>query len=229
MSEIYELTAEVREVRGTSANRRLRREENLIPAVIYGAKEAETVITLSHNTVKHALENEAFFSRILTLNVGKKKEQVILKAVQRHPYKPNILHLDFLRIKADEKLQMNVPIHFINEDKAPGIRNAGVVTHHFTEIKISCLPANLPEYIEVDLANLELNQSIHLSQLSLPNGVELMDLSGDESQDHTVVHIHPPRAVEEEIPVTPPPETIIGTKDKEASVDDEAESDNNKK
>ena len=213
MSEIFELEAQVRETRGTATNRRLRRIENNIPAVIYGADEPVTAITLSHNIVKRALENEAFFSHILTVNVGKKKEQVILKAVQRHPYKTNVLHMDFLRIKANEKLTMNIPLHFINEEKSPGVRGGGVVTHHFNEVEVSCLPKDLPQYIEIDLATLELNEGIHLSALKLPSGVELTDLQGDEPQDAAVVHIHPPRVEEEPEVAAAPPETIIGTEE----------------
>ncbi len=197
MNELFELEAQPREAHGTSANRRLRCEEGLVPAVIYGAKKDPVSITLSHNFLKRALENEAFFSHILTIDIAGKKEKVVVKAIQRHPYKPNILHMDFLRIKADEKLQMNVPLHFINEDQAPGIKEGGVATHHLTEVEISCLPANLPEFIEVDLAKLGMGEAIHLSELTLPKGVELVAMQADEAQDHSVASIHQPKAEEE--------------------------------
>ena len=196
MSEIFELEAQARETHGTANSRRLRQEE-IVPAVIYGAKKPAKSISLSQHLVNRALENEAFFSHILTIDLDGKKEQVVVKDIQRHPYKTTILHMDFLRIKANEKLERNVPVHFTNEESAPGIREGGVATHHMTEVEVSCLPANLPEFIEVDLSNLELNGNIHLSELKLPAGVELTALQGEEPQNHIVVSIHPPRVIEE--------------------------------
>lgn len=197
MNELFELEAQPRELHGTSANRRMRRIEGMIPAVIYGAKKEATSISLSHNFVKRALENEAFFSHILTIDVAGKKEKVVVKDIQRHPYKPVILHMDFLRINAKEKLQMNVPLHFINEDQAPGAKEGGVITHHLTEVEISCLPSNLPEFIEVDLANLEMGAAIHLTELKLPKGLELIALQAEEVQNHSVVSIHKPKVAAE--------------------------------
>lgn len=200
MSSIkFELEAEVREDMGKGASRRLR-HTNKVPAVIYGAGEPALSLTLSHDKVAVALAHEAFYSHILTLKMGKKNEKVILKDVQRHPSRPRIQHIDFLRIKADQKLKMNVPLHFIGEENAPGVKEGGAFSHLMSDVEVSCLPANLPEYIEVDVSNMALNQSIHLSELKLPKGVELVAFAhGVEDHDQAVVSIHVPRVIEEEV------------------------------
>lgn len=200
----FELEAEVRENIGKGASRRLRHTDN-VPGVVYGAGEAAVSLTFDHKKALHALANEAFYSHILTLKVGKKAEKVILKAVQRHPAKPRLLHLDFLRIRADQKLHMHIPLHFLGEAEAPGLKEGGVVTHGMSDVEVVCLPANLPEYIEVDVSKLELNDVIHLSTLKLPKGVELAAFAhGVEGHDLPVVSMHIPRIIEEEvIAVTP--------------------------
>jgi len=201
MGNLFDLTVATRNDFGKAAIRRSRRLNELVPAIIYGGKEEPAPIFLSHNLVIRALENEAFFSHILTLNIdGKKKQQVIVKDIQRHPGRPKILHMDFLRISADVKLTMTVPIHFLNADTAPGVvEGTGVVNHHLSELEIRCLPADLPEFIEVDIGNLGLDEIIHLSQIKLPKGVELMLLAHgtDQAHDHAVVSIHIPRVIEE--------------------------------
>ena len=141
MSEILELKAELRTCVGKGASRRLRRNAGLVPAIIYGEKTDPTLITLQHNKVTRALQDKNYYSSVVTVNVGKISEKVILKALQRHPYKKEILHMDFLRINADEKLQMNIPIHFMGEEIAPGVKTEnGVITHYFNEIEVRCLP-----------------------------------------------------------------------------------------
>lgn len=206
--QVFELQAEPRTTAmGGAASRRMRRLENRIPAIIYGAGKEPTSITLDHNKVIKALENEAFYSHILTLNMGKQKEKVVLKQLQRHAYKPFVLHMDFLRINEKEKLRMHVPLHFTNEEKAVGVKiGGGVVSHHLTDIEISCLPSDLPEYIEVDMTALELGQALHLADLKLPKGVEIVALSHGHTEQHNaaVVSIHAPRkAVEEESTAAP--------------------------
>ncbi|MHB1946501.1 MAG: 50S ribosomal protein L25/general stress protein Ctc [Gammaproteobacteria bacterium] len=200
MSSIkFELDAELREDMGKGASRRLR-HSNQVPAVIYGADQPAVALTLNHDKVAVALAHEAFYSHILTLKHGKKSEKVILKDVQRHPSKPRVQHIDFLRVKADQKLRMNVPLHFIGEEKAPGLKEGGVFQHLMTDIEISCLPDNLPEFIEVDVSNLALDKSIHLSELNLPKGVELVAFAhGAEGHDQAVISIHIPRIIEEEV------------------------------
>ncbi len=195
----FELEAEVRGDVGKGASRRLRHADK-VPAVVYGAGEQSVALTLDHNKTLHALSHEAFYSHILTLKVGKKNEKVILKDVQRHPAKPRITHVDFLRIRADQKLQMHVPLHFLGEEDAPGLKEGGVFSHQMTDVQVSCLPADLPEFIEVDVSNLMLDQSVHLSELKLPKGVELVAFAhGAEGHDQSVVSIHIPRIIEEEV------------------------------
>lgn len=198
-SNSFEIVAEARSTFGKAAIRRLRRLEDKIPGVVYGAKQDPMSITMQHNKIKLALANEAFYSRILTLDVDGNKEKVVLKGVQRHPFEPKILHVDFFRISANEKLTMNIPLHFIGADKAPGVKADGEVSHLMNEVEIRCLPADLPEFIEVDISNLNMNEAIHLSELKLPAGVEVLALTYGPEHDQAVVNIHPPRA-EEEIP-----------------------------
>jgi len=198
MSVTFELDAEVRTDAGKGASRRLR-HANKIPAVMYGGGEDPVSLTLEHNKIMHALENEAFYSHILTINIDGKGIKAILRDLQRHPAKPRILHADFQRINEKEKLHMNVPLHFINEDIAPGVKeDGGLIQHNVTEVEVSCLPKDLPEYIEVDVAELTMGHSLHLSDIKMADGVELVQLAHGESHDLPVVSIHKPRAVAEE-------------------------------
>lgn len=198
MAITFELTVEARSDVGKGASRRLRREASRLPAIIYGADKKPEMISLSQDDLMHALENEAFYSHILTLNKGNEKESVVLKALQRHPYKKKILHADFLRIKENEELQMLIPLHFMGEESAPGVKIAGGrASHHMTEVEVRCLPGDLPEFINVDMSALELNDSISLSQLQLPKGVKLVDLIHDAEDDLSVATISAPRKVEE--------------------------------
>lgn len=202
MSDDFTLNAQVRSETGKGFNRRLRRLENKLPGVIYGAGKDTTALTLDHNKVIKALENEAFYSSILTLDIGGTKEKAVIKDIQRHPAKAKVLHMDFLRVSATEKLTMRIPLHFIGADVAPGVKQqGGVVQHHMTDVEIRCLPADLPEFIAVDISELELDQSIHMSGLKLPKAVELVDSIEDTEHDHTVVSIHIPKVVVEEEPV----------------------------
>lgn len=197
----FELDAEVRKDIGRGASRRLRQADK-IPAVVYGAGEAPVSLMLDHKKTSIALGNEAFYSKILTLRLGKKSEKVILKDLQRHPAKPKIVHMDFLRVRADQKLTMNIPIHFIGEENAPGLKEGGVFSHVVSDVEISCLPADLPEYIEVDVSEMMLNQTLHLTDLKLPKGVELVAFAhGVEEHNLPVVSLHIPKIVEEEVPV----------------------------
>ena len=221
MANLFDLAVATRNDFGKAANRRSRRLEDTVPAIIYGGKDAPTPIFLSHNLVVRALENEAFFSHILTLNIdGKKKQQVIVKAIQRHPGRPRILHMDFLRISADVKLTMTVPLHFLNADSAPGVLEGGVVNHHLNELEIRCLPADLPEFIAIDIGTLALDEIVHVSQVKVPKGVEVMLLAhgSDHAHDHAVVSIHVPRIVEE-------PEEEALTAEGEAAADASAADD----
>jgi len=194
MAISYELEAQVRQDKGKGASRRLRRAEQ-VPAIIYGADKEATPLLLDHNKVTVALQNEGFYTHILTLKIGNESEKVILKGLQRHPFKARVLHMDFLRIKANEKLKMHVPLHFIGADVAPGIKEGGLLSHLLSDIEISCLPANLPEFIEVDVSGLGMDKLLHLSEIKLPQGVEIVALS--HGRDLPVANIHMPRAEEE--------------------------------
>ncbi|QGX40730.1 50S ribosomal protein L25/general stress protein Ctc [Permianibacter aggregans] len=189
MAISFTLDAVKRDDMGKGASRRLRREDK-VPAVIYGGGEAAASITLEHNKVIQALENEAFYSHILTINVDGKPQQVILKDLQRHPFKPKIAHMDFLRVKAGEELHTKVPVHFINEATCPGVKAGGVVHHDVNELEIYVLPKDLPEFIEVDLAGLKVGDSVHLSQIKLPAGVKSAALQ--RGDDLSLVSINPP-------------------------------------
>ena len=189
MSINFSLEAEIRTDLGKGASRRLRHTEKF-PAVVYGAGKDPVSLTLDHKKFMHSLENEAFYSHILTLNVGGKEEQVVLKDLQRHPARIAVLHADFLRVSANEKLHMNVPLHFVNADTGPGAKEGGLVTHSMTEVEIACLPKDLPEFLEVDCSTLELDHSLHMSDITLPAGVEIVELSHGEAHDQPIAACH---------------------------------------
>jgi len=198
MALSFEIPATTRDDLGKGASRRLRREANLVPAILYGAGKPPVNLSVNHDFLIKALDHEAFYSHILTvaINGAKEKQQVILKALQRHPYKPRILHMDLLRIDANAKLTMRIPLHFSTAENAPAVKEGGVISHLMGDIEVRCLPADLPEYISVDVSNMVLNQHIHLSELTFPKGVESVLLSHDD--DQSVASAHMPRIIEEE-------------------------------
>lgn len=202
MSKHFELTATIRTNTGTSFSKRDRALNNKVPAIIYGAGKEPVSINLEANKVANSLKNEAFYSQILTIMVGKNKEQVILKALQRHPAKAQILHMDFIRISADREITTKIPLHFMGEDKAPGVKLGGTFSHLQNDVEIKCLPKNLPEFITVDLSNIELDQSLHLSDITLPKGVVIPALSISKDNDLPIISLHKLRAqiIEEEKP-----------------------------
>jgi large subunit ribosomal protein L25 len=195
----FEISADARELKGKGASRRLRRT-GFIPGILYGAGKDPVNIQLEHNSVVKHTEVEAFYSHILTLQLPSGDERVVLKDMQRHPYRELILHMDFLRVDESEKLAMRVPLHFVNEEACAGVKAGGVVSHVLTELDILCLPRDLPEYIEIDVGGLDLGDSIHLSDVSVPSGVEIAVLvhGGDDAQ--SVVSVQMPRVVVEPEP-----------------------------
>ena len=198
-TEDFKLNATARDDEGKGASRRLRREASLVPAIIYGGKKKPQSISISFKELVKHLENEAFYSHIIELSVDGTAENVILKDLQRHPSKPTIYHADFFRVSKTKKLKMNVPLHFINESSSIGVKGqGGIVNHSITELEISCLPANIPEFIEVDLAKVQVGQIVHISDIQLPAGVESVALSHGEEYDLTVATIIKPRGVVEE-------------------------------
>jgi large subunit ribosomal protein L25 len=195
MKTSFELVAEFRETQGKGASRRLR-HEGKVPAILYGGHADARALTLSHQKLLIMLDNERFYSTILSLKVGDQTQAAILKDVQRHPFKNAIVHIDFQRVEENEKIRISIPLHFTGAAVSPGVKTqGGIVSHMRTETEVSCLPKDLPEFIEVDISGLSLNESIHLSQLKIPAGVTLVDLVKD---DAAVVAIHSPRAEEPE-------------------------------
>lgn len=202
----FDLNAELRTDVGKGASRRLRRTGK-VPAIVYGGQKDPMTVSLGHNELTHRLANEAFYSHVLTLKIGAQSESVVLKDVLRHPFKRQILHVDLQRVTAGRKLHMHVPLHFINEDVCVGRKAGGTVSHLMNEIEVACLPEDLPEYIAVDLAGVALGQSVHLSELPLPTGVELAHPVTAET-DRAVVGVHRAHGGEEAphpTEATPPP------------------------
>jgi large subunit ribosomal protein L25 len=194
MTTNFTMAAKARTDAGKGASRRLRRLAGELPGIIYGGTKAPQSISLSHKDLAKALEDEAFYSHIITLTVDNVAEKVVLKDLQRHPSKSTILHADFQRVDETHTITMRVPLHFINQEKCVGVRlEGGAVSHSLSEIEVRCLPQNLPEFIEVDVADLHVGDLIHISQLSLPAGVESVELSHGEGHDHAVVSVHLPR------------------------------------
>ena len=197
------LQASVRNDLGKGASRRLRRANQQVPAVVYGGEKGAQSISVEKTAFYKAIEDEAFFSSVIKLVIDGKEEQVVVRDLQRHPFKPLLTHADFLRVDAKHEMTMTVPLHFIGEEKAAGVKAGGVVSHVMTEVEIACLPADLPEFIEVDISKLELDHAIHLSELVLPKGVSLPALSHGQEEhleegersayDQAVVNIHMPR------------------------------------
>lgn len=185
------LKAKDRNEVGKGASRRLRRLSNEIPAIVYGGKTPPQKVSLSHKEMSHALENEAFYSHVLTLNIDDKSEDVILKDIQRHPAKPIILHIDFLRVDKTQKLTTRVPLHFINEEACIGVKiGGGIIARSMTDLEIECLPGDLPEYIEVDMLEIDIGHIIHITDLPIPNGVESVALQQGEDHDLPVATVN---------------------------------------
>ncbi|PID54882.1 MAG: 50S ribosomal protein L25/general stress protein Ctc [Gammaproteobacteria bacterium] len=178
------IEAKVRDDLGKGASRRLRRLADLVPAIIYGAGKEPQALTLVRKDLEKSLENEALYSSVLTINIDGKVEKAILKDLQRHPAREDVMHADFLRVEDKVLIKVNVPIHFINEETCHGVKmEGGMIQHQMTEIEIQCLPADIPEYIEVDMLELKTGDIVHLSDVKLPEGVVSVDLSLGEDHD----------------------------------------------
>jgi len=192
MSNIL-LEAQTRTDMGKGASRRLRRLENKVPAVIYGGDKDPMSIHFLHNKVVKALETELIYSSVFDISVNGKVEHVILKAVQRHPYKPIVMHMDLQRVSKKDVLVKLVPLHFVNEEQAPGIKAGGIINHTMTQVEIRCQAQDLPAFIEVDMSKVAMDDVVHLSNLKLPKGVQLTVDVADGNHDAPVVSIHAPR------------------------------------
>jgi len=195
MTDLFTLDAEVRTDLGKGASRRLR-HANKVPAILYGEGQEPVSLTLAHNKVFRAQQEEAFYSHVLTLNVDGKPVECLIKDMQRHPFKNLIMHLDFLRVDATHSVHVNVPVHFINEEAAE--KKGGKVAHHINEIAVTCLPADIPEFIEIDASGLEVGQTMHLSDVALPKGVTSDELAKGESHDQAVITLNAPKGASDD-------------------------------
>jgi large subunit ribosomal protein L25 len=194
MSDAFELNAEPREDKGKGASRRLRRLADQIPAIIYGGNLDPQPLTLIRKDLEKALENEAFYSHVLTIDVAGDKQKAILKDLQRHPAKDRVMHADFLRVDDKVAIKVHVPIHFVNEETSIGVKmQGGIVQHQLTDIEVQCLPGDIPEYIEVDMQDVETGQIVHLSDVTLPAGVTSVALSLGEDHDLAVASVLAPK------------------------------------
>jgi len=186
--ENFVVDAEPRTDEGKGASRRLRRTGQF-PAVVYGGNKPAQSISLTHNIMLQHVEHEAFFSHILDVNIAGKSEKAILKDIQWHPYKPTIMHVDFLRVDENSIIKVHVPVHCIGEDVAPGVKAGGIVTHQLTTVEVSCPAGKLPEYLEADVSALDLGESVHLSDIKLPEGVVILELAHGEGHDQSVASV----------------------------------------
>ena len=218
MADKFDLIAESREDRGKGASRRLRLQGK-VPAIIYGAGRPPRSLSFDHNKVLKQLESESFYSSVLNIKVGEKSQAAILKDLQRHPAKQQIMHIDLQRIVEDEDIKMNVPLHFLNEEEAHGVREGGgKVAHLRTDVEVVCLPKYLPEYLEIDVIDLELDAMLYLSDLELPDGVRIPELEQGPEHDHAIVSIHI-------IKVAPIEEDEVEGEDEELAEGEEAAAD----
>ncbi|MFL2526648.1 MAG: 50S ribosomal protein L25/general stress protein Ctc [Candidatus Azotimanducaceae bacterium] len=191
MSAALELNAEIRTLVGRSASRKMRRLEGKIPAVVYGAAEEGQNLMLNVNELSKLMQSEAFYSQILNISIAGKSQQVVVRDLHRSPDSGKVLHVDFLRVRADQEINVSIPLRFVNEENCIGVKvGGGLITHNLIEVEISCLPADLPEAIEVDVGDLDVGDSIHLSGLNVPNNVSIVALvSGDADRDSSVVTV----------------------------------------
>jgi large subunit ribosomal protein L25 len=191
------LNAEMRDDMGKGASRRLR-HANKLPAIVYGAGKDPENLTLVQKEVQYHLQNEAFYTQVLELNVGGKKQDVLLRDLQHHPYRHDVMHMDLQRVEAKKEVHVNVPLHFMNEDVAPGVKTeGGGISHLVNEVVIACLPKDIPEFIEVDLGELHMGEIVHLTDLKLPAGVEVLALRQDDEHDTAIASIHARKVAEE--------------------------------
>jgi large subunit ribosomal protein L25 len=190
MAQNFDLIADNREDQGKGASRRLRKTGR-VPAIIYGAGRPPRSLSFDHNKVIKQLENESFYSSILNIKVGDKSQAAIVKDIQRHPAKFQIMHMDFQRIVEGEAIKMNVPIHFVNAEEAVGVKQGGgSVSQLINDVEVTCLPKDLPEYFEVDIIDLDVDDMLHLSDIKVPKGVEIPQLAQGPEHDHAMVSVH---------------------------------------
>ena len=229
MADDFDLIADFRDDTGKGASRRLRREGK-VPAILYGGGRPPRNLAFDHNRVLQQLENESFYSSVLNVKVGDKEQAVILKDLQRHPARRQILHMDLQRILEDEEIRMNVPIHFLNEETAPGVKQeGGKVSHLMTDVEVVCLPRYLPEYLEIDIGDLRLDEMRYISDIPLPEGVTIPALAQGDEANQPIVSIHVIKEVvieeEEDLEAAAPGEVPVAgeePEEEEGASDDES-------
>ena len=200
MADSIVINAERRKLMGKAASRRLRKKEDKVPGILYGGSDDPIPLVVHYKALLKALQDESFFSQILEVSLGKKTQQAVVRDLQRNPASEKVTHIDFLRVQADREINVAIPLRFLNEEECPGVKvDGGSVTHNLTEIEVSCLPANLPEFLEIDMADLEIGDSIKLSDLTVPKDVVIVALaSADEDRDVQVASVIAPRLETEE-------------------------------
>jgi large subunit ribosomal protein L25 len=201
MSQEIELEAELRTDVGKGASRRLRRLADRVPSIMYGGEQDAIALTLQYNQLAKAMQQESFFSQIISIKTNGKAQQVVVRDLQRHPATERVQHIDFLRIRADRALQVQVPIHFINEEECVGVRTeGGAISHMVTDVEISCLPGDLPGFLEIDMLEVVLGTALHLSDIIVPEGVTIVALALEEPNDAQIATVQVPREIVEEEP-----------------------------
>lgn len=208
------------EQQGKGASRRLRKQ-NLVPAIIYGGNEEPTAIAVKYNELIKALENEAFFSHILTINVDGDEHQAVIKDLQRHPAKGVPLHADFMRIVKGQKIHMNVPVHFEGKEDAPGTKEGGILSTLVTDVEIICLPSRLPESLVVDVSKMQIGDTYHLSDIVLPEGVVIYELEQEDGTDRTIVNMQAPTVEEVDEVKAEDADVAVDSDDIQAQVSDD--------
>ena len=230
MADSIVINAERRKQMGKAASRRLRKMQDKVPGILYGGSDDPIPLVMDHRDLLKAMQDESFFSQVLEVSVGKKSQQAVVRDLQRNPASEKVTHIDFLRVQADREINVAIPLRFLNEEECPGVKvDGGSIAHNLTEIEVSCLPANLPEFIEVDMVELEIGDSIRLTDLTVPEDVIVVALaSGDEDRDIQVASVLAPRLEIEEDEMQGDEEEgdeAIITSDEEGSEkDDSAES-----
>ncbi|WP_018873954.1 50S ribosomal protein L25/general stress protein Ctc [Thioalkalivibrio sp. ALJ16] len=224
MSMSFTIEAEKRDEQGSSASRRLRRAGKL-PAILYGADKDAVAITLDHNAMVHNLKEDAFYSHILSVKLDGKTEKAILRDVQRHPFKPTIYHVDLMRVSANQPIRVSVPLHFHNEEDCKGVKlGGGMVSRMINELEVECLPGDLPESIDIDVVEMDVGDTLHISELKLPEGVQSVALMHGEDYDYAVVSILLPRSAKAEEEEGEEAEAAESEGGEEAASGDEGES-----
>ncbi|MCY3885093.1 MAG: 50S ribosomal protein L25/general stress protein Ctc [Gammaproteobacteria bacterium] len=227
MPDLMTIDASQRDEVGTSTARRIRRQRDQVPGVLYGGGEDPIHFLIDYRHIAKAVEDEAFFSQVLSLSLGDKPVQVVLRELQRHPSNERVVHVDFLRVQEDRELQVSIPFHFLNEEACVGVKlNGGMVSKNLTEVQVSCLPRDLPEFIEIDLEDLDIGDAVHLSDIELPPGVSFVVLTHGDGRDDQIVNVHMPRgmSLDEELEEEGEEELVDSEEEGEAAEEPEEDS-----